>query len=504
MSVCSVIICAVMTFAPNFEPYPASCEVASNTVVRLDRSQTVSVACKEAPDAALEWVGDHLVQWFGGRRGLLARMFTSANVPKVEAEAYTGASTDEEGYELTVTPEKIVIRADTLQGVRYAMYTMRQATMAARGGMTVTHYIMPGLKIKDSPKLKFRGVHIPWGLNHSATEIEKRVRLAAYLKFNYAVIEPWGTFRSERYPWWGWKEGRMTPEAVRKIVKVGKELGITLCPQIPAFGHASMGITSPGKHAILDAHPEYQPLFESLNGWNWCLSNPETMKVLTGLSEELIELFDNPPYFHVGCDEAAPPNCPLCVASDYRKLVVKHIHDLHDMLAARGARMMLWHDMFLKEGDPRWKGFYANGSKETAEALEDLPRDTVICDWFYEKKKMDDYPSLRMFKEKGFMVLTCPWYELNGIAAQCQFATENNIDGVLSTTWGAGEGKTKGRYIANEFAGTACYAWSLKYIDSDRWKWHYDLDMIKCLREVAWDMELEDYQDTGTFNDKDI
>jgi len=491
-----------MTFAPHFEPMPASCEVESNVVVALTRGLPFSIACRDAEDDAVVWANDHLVMWFGGRRGWFERLFSSPNVPKASRATYVGEPTGPEGYELECSPEGVSIRAETLQGVRYALYTMRHATMAARGGMAVDHYIMPALRISDSPKLAFRGIHIPWGIGQSVTEIEKRVRLAAVLKYNYAVIEPWGTFRSERYPWWGWKEGSMTPDAVRRIVKVGKELGITLCPQIPAFGHASMGITSPGRHAVLDAHPECQPLFESLNGWNWCLSNPKTMQVLTGLADELVELFDNPPFFHVGCDEAAPPNCPLCVASDYRRLVVRHIHALHDMLEKRGARMMLWHDMFLKSGDPRWEGFYANGTEETANALADLPRDIVICDWFYGPKAMPDYPSLRMFKKLGFTVLTCPWYELEGTAAQCRFAASNDIDGMLSTTWSDGEGKAKGRYFANCFAGAACYAWALEYAESDRWKWKYDIDMIKTLREVVWDMGLENYVDTGTYVDK--
>lgn len=500
MSLC--VLCAAMTFAPNAEPRPAEFAVSSNVVVSLDRTQTVKIACKEAPDEAVRWTEKHLDLWFGGRRGWFERIFSSANVARTEAVPYAGGPTGPEGYELVAEPEGISVRADTLQGVRYALYTLRQLTIAARGGLTVDHYILPAVRVKDKPAFALRVIHIPWGLDRTPQEIEKRVRVAAYLKYNYAVIEPWGTFRSERHPWWGWKEGTMTPDAVRRIVAVGKELGITLCPQIPAFGHASMDITSPGRHAALDAHPERQPLFESLNGWNWCLSNPETMTVLTDLAEEMIELFDHPPFFHVGCDEAAPPNCPLCVASDYRRLVVRHIHALHDMLAARGARMMLWHDMFLEKGDPRWKGFYDNGSKETAAALADLPRDIVICDWYYAKARADgDYPTLRMFKSLGFTVLTCPWHTLDGTAAQCRFAHANGIDGVMSTTWGDGTGKERGRYVANAFAGTACQAWSLAYPLSDRWKWNYDLDFIKSLREVEWDMGLEDVADTGTYNE---
>ena len=65
------------------------------------------------------------------------------------------------------------------------------------------------------------------------------IRLAALFKFNTVVIEPWGMFKSERHPWWGWPEAKMTKDEVRRLVAVGRDLGVTLVPQIAAFGHAS-------------------------------------------------------------------------------------------------------------------------------------------------------------------------------------------------------------------------------------------------------------------------
>ena len=165
----TMLICATMTFAPNFEPMPVSCEVASNTVVELTRELPFAVACKESPEEAVAWANDHLVQWFGGRPGWLERLFGTPNVPKAKGAAYAGAATGPEGYEVTAAPEGVAIRADTLQGVRYALYTLRHVTMAARGGMTTDHYIMPGIKVKDAPKLAFRGIHLPWGLEKDVT-----------------------------------------------------------------------------------------------------------------------------------------------------------------------------------------------------------------------------------------------------------------------------------------------------------------------------------------------
>ena len=482
MSVFS-LLCAAAMFAPHFEPAPAQLSVASNTVVSLDAKQTVSVACADASAEACEWAERHLKEWFG-------------TAPKVVPEAFDGATLADEGYELEAAPEGVKVRAQTLQGVRYALYTLRQAAMPARGTLTVRSYVMPGLKVADAPKLDFRGVHICWSIESEETEIEKLVRLAAYYKFNYAVLEPWGAYRSVKYPWWGFKEGRMTPQAVRRIVALGRDLGLTLIPQINIFGHGSLSRLQPAKHGVIDAHPEYQTLFEPVAGWNWCLSNPETLKVQKGLADEMLELFGNPKYFHLGCDEAGEPSCPDCATSEYDKLVVGHIRAMRDHLAARGVRAMIWHDMFLKKGDPRWKGFYANGSDETVKALESFPRDLVICDWFYENPpKTPGYPTLRHFRDMGFTVLTCPWDQPAGTLAQGRFAVDNGLGGILVTIWHHGYGKR----LWDIYSAGAHAGWGTVPTKSPKWMFNFNLDFMTHLRHVQWDMKLDDYEASGTF-----
>ena len=51
------------------------------------------------------------------------------------------------------------------------------------------------------------------------------------------------------------------------------------------------------------------------------------------------------------------------------------------------------------------------------------------------------------------------------------------------------------------FAGGAAAAWGSPYEETPLWKWHYDLDLIRNLRDVVHDMGLEDYNDTGTYRD---
>ena len=47
----------------------------------------------------------------------------------------------------------------------------------------------------------------------------------------------------------------------------------------------------------------------------------------------------------------------------------------------------------------------------------------------------------------------------------------------------------------------AAAAWGSPYEETPLWKWHYDLDLIRNLRDVVHDMELEAYNDTGTYLD---
>ena len=55
--------------------------------------------------------------------------------------------------------------------------------------------------------------------------------------------------------------------------------------------------------------------------------------------------------------------------------------------------------------------------------------------------------------------------------------------------------------FGDTFAGGAAAAWGSPYEESPLWKWHYDLDLIRNLRDVVHDMGLEDFNDTGTYRD---
>ncbi len=415
-------------FTPVVVPAPKSVHWRLDTCVRLDGRTSVTLACPEA--GALDWLARHLEGAFG---------FPCAVRSLAHASGLSG-----ERYRISADPaDGIVVEAASLAGVRHALHTIRQIAFPSRGGLTTSAFIMPAFEIEDYPSLSFRGMHFCWFPEHRVQTIERQIRLAAYYKFNYAVLENWGVWRSETHPWFGWPDGKMTSSEVRRLRGIADDLGVTLVPQFNVFGHASLSRVRTGNHATLDFAPEYEPLFEPYSGWNWCLSNPVARETIKALCLELHDLFGRPPFFHIGCDEACPPTCPACRAADYNELFASLVRELSTLFAARRSSIMMWHDMLLARGDSRWNGFYANGDARADDLLDALPRGTVICDWYYGKSREDGgYPTLDHFTAQGFRVLTCPAGDPDGIAAQGAYAAKHGLFGLLETTWTGFNGRT--------------------------------------------------------------
>lgn len=464
-------------------PLPAAFTADMDRPVAFDAATAVTVDCPDA--AGVAWLNRHFAAWFG------------AAAPKAAAgPAGLALRPGDEAYALAADARGVRIAARTLAGVRWAAYSLRPLAIAKRGTLRTEGRLLPTLALSDAPHLAFRGLHLCWFPEVRTEQIERAVRLAALMKFNYAILEPWGMYASATHPWWSWPGAKMTKGDVRRLVALGRDLGVTLIPQLNAFGHGSSARSCTLKHAVLDLRPEYEPLFEP-GGWNWCLSNPETQRVLRALIAELHEDFGNPPFFHLGCDEAQPPGCPDCRRTPYASLVCRHLAGLVDAVKARGARAMIWHDMLLDRADPRWKGFVACGDARTATLADTLPKDVVVCDWQYSygdmKEVRAEWPTLRHFKEKGFAVAACPWRNYRTMKPMADFVAEIGGFGFIETTWH----HLRGQEWARMYKNAAAAAWGTGVPPQTP---QFDVHFALLLRLVGHDMKVTDYRDTGHVN----
>ena len=474
--------------------FPAVNEHSFEATVRvvLDGRLAVEIACADGSDLSA-WVTEKFAAWFGVRPKVSFAGGDVASVPK-----------GDEAYAIDARPGTLRIAARTAAGVRWALMTLRQLAQPTRGTETVATYEIPALRIADAPETPFRAVHLCAFPEVSLARIERGIRMAAYYKFNHVILESWGTYRSAALPWYGWKDGYLTPEACRHLTAVARDLGVEIIPFFNVFGHASAARGKAGKHAALDVSPVRQTMFEPSYGYNWCLSNPYVLTAQRAIIAELHEAFGRPSYFHLGGDEADPPTCAACHAADYGRMLAAHMKALIAHVKGLGARPMIWHDMLVKEGDPRWKGFYAHGTDATVSLLDELPKDVIICDWFYEKPPQGDrFPTLDLFREKGFETMTCPWDDAAGTKAQCAYARRHGL-GVIMTTWN----RFIARSICETYTTGASCAWSgaaavaLEHANDAMYTMQRDIFGTHW-RQIGWDTPgIDDYADYGFFPDQ--
>ena len=443
-----------------------------------------------------------LLEETNGAEALAGKLFQGywgkTPVLTVKETAYNSKS--EDAYTLSVKEDLITVKGKNLTSLKNAFKTLRQLAEVARGTFRVTDYIVSCCEIEDAPVMSFRGIHFCIFPETTREDLEKRIRLAAAHKFNYAVIEPWGIFPYETHPFLSWKGMTWKKEEIKRLVHLGKELGITLCPQLNILGHAACARGGQGKHVILDQDPTFQSLFEP-DGWTWCLSNPYTRQVLSDAVVELCEAFENPPYFHIGCDEAINlAVCRDCRKSNLEDLLLDHIIHFKDLLQSRGARTIMWHDMLLTHGDKRFNGYYANRKKEDhyENLCQRLPRDIIIADWQYgcppepgEVPEVDSsWPTNAYFKEEGFDVVLSPWKNNKGTIQQGNCIRERNLMGMLETTWHTLLSYPD--YHAMFYVASNC-AWNA----NEENILSYNMNLTFHLRQVIHDMGLTRYEDFG-------
>lgn len=412
-----------------------------------------------------------------------------------------GSGLSGEAYRIDVSPGGIRIESGSGSALRYALLTLRQMAEMERGRPGAVRCLLPCCRIEDSPACAFRAIHFCIMPESDPCRIESSIRMAAYCKYNHVILEPWGVFPFQSHPEAGWAEMKWPREAFGHLLRVAEECGITLIPQLNLFGHAAFSRVGSAKHAVLDFHPEWEPLYEP-GGWSYCLSNMETRKILTDLALELFEFFGKPRFFHVGGDESYDfQTCAACAAADPNRLILDHLQHFHDLFAGHGCRIMMWHDMLLMKDDPRWNGCIAFGDGRTRGILEKLPRDIIIADWQYSRAPQDnpdhEFPTANYLQECGFDVVLCPWMEAEGAFQAGAQIEKHRLFGLLQTTWNTAYQKN----FATMIAAGAIAAWCGR-IDPIRFDDAMHVAFARNLRHVHRDMGITRYRDAGHANNQ--
>ena len=189
------------------------------------------------------------------------------------------------------------------------------------------------------------------------------------------------------YPSTPWSHGKgcVTPEMVKSLCSEFPSLQVV--PFINILGHfEGMIYTEEGKR--------YRE--ELFAGMQACPCNPEFVSLAEGMIDDTLEAFDSQ-IVHIGGDETWQlGKCEKCAAfvegfdgDGKAELYGRHLGPLAQRVADAGRTPAVWGDMFLDHLD----------------ALEFMPKSTLIFDWQYFKGLGG---STAKFTERGFEVVGCP------------------------------------------------------------------------------------------------
>jgi hexosaminidase len=307
----------------NIIPRPQTIEPGSGTFT-LSKSTRIVAADESTRKSAAE-LNELLARWLGYPLKVTAKTPASNYIELQPGPNDVGMPEGANLYALQVEPTRIRIQG--YEPARfYAFQSLLQLIpVGASNGATI-----PAVRIVDSPRFPYRGMHLDVGRHFMPVEfVKKYIDLMAQYKFNYfhwhlTEDQGWrieikkypklteiGSQRPETVlgrnlqPYVGDKTphgGFYTQDQIRDVVAYAKARYITVIPEIEIPGHSS---------AALAAYPEFgckqDYQYKVQTTWGifkevYCPTE-KTFQFLQDVIDEVIDLFPDSPYIHIGGDE---------------------------------------------------------------------------------------------------------------------------------------------------------------------------------------------------------
>lgn len=317
-------------------------------------------------------------------------------------------SIPKEAYRINVDRKSAVVEASSLNGVIYAIQTIKQMLPSEIFGNTnkpEADWTLPCCTINDAPRFGYRGAHLDVGRHfYNVEEVKRYLDILELHKINtfhwhltedqgwrveikkYPKLTEVGAVRKETlvgilgisnvYDNTPYGEGLWySQDELREIVDYAARKGITVIPEIDLPGHML---------GALAAYPELGCTGGPYEVWTkWgvsedvlCAGKESTMLFIEDVLSELCEIFPGE-YFHIGGDECPKvrwETCPHCQAK-IKELGIKG-NDKHSpeqflqsyvtariekFLASKGKKIIGWDEILEGELSPNatvmsWRG----------------------------------------------------------------------------------------------------------------------------------------------------
>lgn len=290
---------------------------------------------------------------------------------------------DDEGYQLDVNDENIVIEATDSKGIFWGIQSLFQLFPVEYNSKQgkLEQVRIPSVQIKDKPRFSYRGMHLDVCRHMFPVEfIKTYIDMLAMYKFNtfhwhltedqgwrieikrypkLTEVAAWrdstlvGSYGDKPHKWDGKRYGGYySQDEIKEIVQYAADRHITIIPEIEMPGHSL---------AALAAYPELactEGPFRPATLWGvfedvYC-PKEETFEFLEGVLTEVMELFPGE-YIHIGgdeCPKARWENCADCQQL-MRKEGLETEHELQSyfisriekFLNANGRKLIGWDEI---------------------------------------------------------------------------------------------------------------------------------------------------------------
>ena len=403
------------------------------------------------------------------------------------------APTREEGYAMEITEGEIRLFGITERARIYAAVTLCQ--MANHEGIHTG-------RIYDAPDCAFRGYRVNLPSRKGFEDFYRMVDTLVYYKYNALSLEIGGAMEYKRHPrinevWrgfaeethrysgrteeiqngYGWSKNSihtenaegdiLTQDEVRVLVAYARERGLEVYPEVPTLSHSDY---------ICMAYPELAERKEDPYPDTYCPNHPDTYGVVFDVLEEILLVF-NPKIVNIGHDELYTACvCDRCKGLLPDEVYVKDITVIHDWLAERGIRTMMWGEKLLPvitENGRRYGGAGGRYIRRDGTELEPhpvlfycqskLPRDILMLHWYYSFGIQYDY----VYHTHGYTALygnMCA-----RLVKEWRRRRELGMNGGAPSNWGSSDPvymQRNAQYFDLVFGAYAL--WSHTYDDPDR------------------------------------
>ncbi|MDB5910463.1 MAG: hypothetical protein JWP34_4577, partial [Massilia sp.] len=305
-----------------------------------------------------------------------------------------------EAYSLDVTAIATVI------GANYDAVASGTATLLQALKLTDGRPVLPHLRIADEPAFAFRGVLIDVARKyHSPGGIKQVIELCRLYKIRYLHVhisdDQLFMFPSTAFPQAG-KGNRefarfepgskphvdpYTLAELKDLEQFSKDRGVHIVPELDLPGHSGRLV---GDAPEIFGFPG--------NGSTVNIASPKTLAAVKTLLNEVMDVFQSTPYVHLGADEVglggleSTPEYKEMLANfpsikSPHDLYCKFIVDLHDIVAARGKKAIVWEEAWNPGG------------------AFPLPKDTLVMVWSQGRNPNDIVKS-------GYEIANATWTPL--------------------------------------------------------------------------------------------